>query len=502
MAKPQRDPRLASVSDIDLIEALACEESRESFWAFRQFMNPKMKLGWWQRDCSLHLQQFYEDMVAKLRPKLVIQAPPQHGKSDEVVDFIAWALGKNPDLKTIYASFSGRLGKRANKKLQRMMTTRKYRLVFPDTRPSVTGDKTDDGTVSRTQELIELVGKEGSFRNTTVLGSVTGETLDLGVIDDPLKGRAQANSETIRDNVWEWFTDDFFTRFDDAAGLLIILTRWHVDDPVGRMQSTKDGPAVFPDLKILAYPAIAVVDDAHRKAGEPLFPEHKSIDFLLERKRALGTSHFESLYQQNPIILGGNIIRGEWLRRVAMAPKIVYRKIYADTAMKTAERNDYSVFECWGFTDEGKIILLDLIRGKWEAPDLKRRAIEFWNKHNAPAITQLQGKLREMVVEDKASGTGLIQDLKRAEPGRAAIPIKGVERTKDKLTRVQDVLSFIEAGFVQLLADSPFVSDFVSECEAFKNDDSHDFDDQIDPMCDAIEDMLRKTGSHLFGNKR
>ncbi|MEN2036143.1 terminase family protein, partial [Staphylococcus capitis] len=140
--------------------------------------------------------------------------------------------------------------------------------------------------------MIEYVGKGGYFRNTTVRGSITGESLDLGVIDDPIKGRTEANSSTIRDAAWDWFTDDFFTRFSEDAGLLIILTRWHIDDPVGRLMD-KMGKG----LRVLKYKAIAEEDEQHRKAGEPLFPEHKSLEFLMERKAAMSEGNWLALYQ-------------------------------------------------------------------------------------------------------------------------------------------------------------------------------------------------------------
>ena len=102
------------LDDIELLEQLAIQEARESFWAYRRFMNPKMKVGWWQKEMAAELQLFYEQLSAGQRPKLVIEAPPQHGKSKMIVEFITWVAGKNPDLKTIYTSFSERLGVRAN----------------------------------------------------------------------------------------------------------------------------------------------------------------------------------------------------------------------------------------------------------------------------------------------------------------------------------------------------------------------------------------------------
>jgi len=411
----------------ELLERLAIEESKTDFWQYRKYINKNLKTGWWQKEIARELQQFYEDFVAGKKPKLIIQAPPQHGKSTQVIDFISWLAGKHPDVKTIYTSFSERLGVRANLKLQRIFTGEKHKKIFPNFEIGIDSLKN--------KEILEFSGCEGYFRNTTVRGSITGESLDLGVIDDPTKGREEAGSITIRDKTWEWFTDDLFTRFSEEAALLCIATSWHVDDVVQRMIKN------LPDVKVLKYPAIAVVDDEFRKTGDVLFPELKSLNFMLERKKVLGTSNFEALYQQNPLIIGGEIIKGQWFARVEKTPKIIYRKIFGDTAQKTGERNDYSVLECWGYGEDRKIYLLDLIRGKWEAPELKRKAVDFWNKHLS---TIDLGALREMVIEDKASGTGLIQELRRD----ARIPIRGVQRNTDKLTRVLDALPTIEAGYV------------------------------------------------------
>jgi predicted phage terminase large subunit-like protein len=410
---------------------------------------------------------------------MAVCTPPQHGKSVAVVDFIAWLSGKNPELKTIYSSFSERLGVRANLMLQRTFVSEKYKMVFPELKINTVGDPNTFGA-TRSRELLEYVGKSGFFRNTTVGGSITGESLDLSVVDDPIKGREEANSETTREKVWLWFSDDMMTRFSEDAGMLLIMTRWHISDPLGRLKEI-----LGDELKIISYPAIAEKDEEFRKAGEALFPELKSLEFLNQRKAIMAATSWESLYQQNPQIIGGELIKGEHFGFYKQLPIIKERKIFADTAQKTAERNDFSVFECWGKGVDGKIYLIDLIRGKWEAPELKRRAIAFWNKHKTYE-TILLGQLRKMNVEDKSSGTGLIQDIK----AEGRIPIGAIQRNKDKYTRVLDALGYIESGYIMLPEDAPFVSDFVSECEAFTADDSHMFDDQIDPMLDAIEDFL------------
>ena len=282
-------------TDVELAEAQAKCEARENFWAFRRYIRPGMSWGWFIEKVSVELQRFHEDLVAGRRPILAIMSPAQHGKTLSVEHFSAWVAGKNPDLKTIYASYSEELGTQRNVNLQRLMQSERYRGVFGNTRIGAPGQMNSG--------LIEYVGHTGSFRNTTVGGQITGMELNLGVIDDPVKGRVEARSKLLRDRTWAWFTDDFMTRFAAISGLIIIMTRWHVDDLLGRLLEKEC------DVRILSFPAIAENDEPHRRAGEPLFPELKPLDFLLERKKIMSKASWESEYQQNPIIEGGGIFR-------------------------------------------------------------------------------------------------------------------------------------------------------------------------------------------------
>jgi len=274
-----------------------------------------------------------------------------------------------------------------------------------------------------------------------------------------------------------------------------ILTRWHMDDPIGRLI------AINKKVKVLRYPALAtstakLMPDDPRKPGNdlPLFPEHKSKEFLLERKKVMSNSSWSSLYQQDPFILGGDIFKAAWWRYWRALPRIQYRIIYADTAQKEKQQHDYSVFQCWGKTVDGQAILLDQLRGKWEAPELKINARAFWNKHHA--IKGI-GQLRAMKVEDKSSGTGLIQDLKRAGP-EGMIPIIGIPRSRDKVERANDVTSYIEAGLVLLPEGAEYLSEYLLEFAQFPNG-AHD--DQVDPTIDAIKDILGG-GTYTLDNIR
>lgn len=460
--------KLATVPPVELYHQLAILQARDSFWAFRQFLDPKLKKGWWQRDIANHLQQFRDDLFAQLSPSLVIMAPPQHGKSVQVIDFIAWICGQAPHLKTIFTSVSERLGVRANLRLRRIFASKRFNEVFPDFKLATANNN-----------LLEMAGAEGYFRNTTVRGAIVGESLDFGVIDDPLKGREEANSEVIRDKTWDWFTDDFFSRFSEFAGMLIVLTRWHIDDPVGRLVEHSPPESI----KVLRYPAVAEVDEKYRKAGEVLFPEHKSLDFLLKRKAVMTPENWEALYQQNPVVAGGNKFKDEWFLRHTEVPRLAWRAIYIDTAQKTKERNDYTVMQEWGKGVDGKAYLLDQVRGRFEAPELLTTSLSFWEKCKMRDQAHY-GFLRKMSIEDKVSGTGLIQQVRRK-----SIPVLAVQRDTDKVMRANDVVPFVSTGLVSIPKDAVWVKSWIGEVIAFPDGTN---DDQVDPMIDALVDMCSK----------
>lgn len=449
-----------------------CIKAREDFLTYRILINPKLKINWYVIDISLKLQQFVFDLEAGLKPMLIIQAPPQHGKSEAISDIIGWIAGRNPNLKTIFASFSERLGVRANLKLQRLYSKKVYQDIFPETQ--INNKNVVTGTnFLRNREILEYCNKDGYFRNTTVQGSVTGESLDLGVIDDPIKGRETANSETIRNKTWEWFTDDFFTRFSEDAGFLMILTRWHTDDPAGRMIEKNKR------VKLITYKAIAEEDEEHRKVGEALFPEHKSIEFLEERKFLMG-DNFLALYQQSPIIKGGNLFQVKWIKYIsrAMIESITFDKFFVtvDSALKNQEKNDYTVYSAFGVFDN-RLYFLDMFRGKPLSKEREVTARDFYNRNNNYPF---QG----MFIEQKASGIDLFQRM--SDDG---FMVYEIERNTDKIFRANNNINYIEIYGLYVAEDLPNVSEFISEYEQFPNSKN---DDIIDTLLDAIEICYKK----------
>lgn len=464
--------------DLDLMQKLGEAEAREDFWAFRQHMRPTMLKGWWQREVARELQLFWLAMVNGERPALVLEAPPQHGKSWQVSDFIAYVAGLNPDLRCIYASYSDDLGTRANAHVQRLYDDPRYQAVFPETKISETTVMSGAGRAFRNSNFIEYVGHAGSFRNTTVMGQITGQGLDLGVVDDPIKGRAEAQSKPARDKAWNWLMDDFFTRFSDNAGMILMMTRWHLDDPAGRFVEK------FPDARICRYPAIAVEDEAYRHAGEALFPEHKSLAFLNQRKQGMTQASWESLYQQNPIIVGGGLFPIEKFEITPQAPvKAHIRKSvrYWDKA-GTHGGGAYTVGVLVHDTKEGGIVIADVKRGQWSALEREQRI-----KQTAE-IDRASGYLVETWVEQEP-GSGGKESAERTIANLRGFVVKADKVTGSKEMRAEPYAAQVQGGNVRLVA-AEWNRDFIDEHENFP---TGRYRDQVDAAGGAVAKCVRST---------
>lgn len=236
-----------------------------------------------------------------------------------------------------------------------------------------------------------------------------------------------------------------------------------------------DGQPVPIPPKSVTFIAAKLSDNKALMRANPEYQANLLALSTIERERLLGGN-----WKVRPV---GGMLRADWWRYYTVPPQIAHRVIFGDTAQKTKEASDYSVFQCWGYTATKQALLLDQVRGKWEAPELLTHARAFWAKHLGGG----PGTLRSFKVEDKVSGTGLIQTLKRE-----GIPILPIQRDRDKITRVMDAMPYIESGNVLLPQGAPWLSDFLTECSAFPHG-AHD--DQIDPMCDAIAEIHSRKGS-------
>lgn len=410
-----------------------------------------------------------ERVVIGQTKRLIINIPPRYSKTEiAVINFMAWCIGNFPDSEFIHASYSSRLAANNSYQCRAVVQSERYAEIFPDV-ALMNDSKARDEWRTTDSGCVYATGAEG-----TITGYGAGKLRDYFggaiIIDDPHKA-GEASSDTMRQNVLDWFQTTIESRCNSPdTPIIVIMQRLHEEDLTGWLLNGGNGEK----WEHLCIPVLDVDEN-------PLWP-FKHDREALARMESANRYVFTGQYMQRPSPIGGGLIKGEWFGRYRVLPKLKQRKIYADTAQKTKERNDFSVFECWGQGEDGKAYLVDMIRGKWEAPELKRRATDFWNKCSADKSSPLRG----MVIEDKSSGTGLIQELKNS----ARIPVKAQPRSTDKLTRVMDAAPYIESGYVMIPEDAPFVSDLVAECESFTADDSHLHDDQIDPMCDAIQDLL------------
>lgn len=470
--------QLTPLQKRQILHEARLELARRDFYQFRLLLNPDLIQGWFQKEVCLHLQEFAREFVEGKKPSLVIEAPPQMGKSIMVTEFIAWLSGKYPDTRTIYTSFSSRLGIRANRKLQLIFDSNIYKSIFPSFR--IPNPRSFKENAQRNKEIIEFSNTNGYFRNTTVEGSITGESLDLGVIDDPIRGRRDANSVTKRDAAWNWFTDDFFTRFSEKGAMLAILTRWHIDDPIGRLIDQNR------DVKVLKYKAIAEQDEPNRKAGEALFPEHKSIEFLLKRKQVMAGPHWLALYQQSPIPDGGTIFKRDWIQHwyyngeesAKKLPKKFDKTIISvDCTFKDTDGTDFVVMQCWGKKD-ASFYLLDQIRGRWGFTETLEKFKDFCSKWP---------KAIRKIIEDKANGPAIIDAAKKEIVGIVPITPKD-----SKEARAHAVTTFFEAGNVYLPPEDeyPWVKDYITELLAFPG---AVHDDQVDATTQALQDFFIKS---------
>jgi predicted phage terminase large subunit-like protein len=248
------------------------------------------------------------------------------------------------------------------------------------------------------------------------------------------------------------------------------------DELSGYMMTDDSGREVPIPPKSATFIPSKLTDNKALMATDPGYMANLLSLSSIERERLLGGNW--------KVRADGGMFKADWWKFLDVPPPMDWRAIYVDTAQKTGQANDYSVFQCWGRSKAGQAVLLDMLRGKWEAPELLEHARAFWRKHLATADV---GPLRAMKVEDKVSGTGLIQQLKKE-----GIPVLPIPRNRDKVTRGHDAAPFVESGNVILLRSVPHLSDMLAEAEAFPMG-AHD--DTLDPMMDAISDMMQQAAA-------
>lgn len=463
---------------------LRIRAARQSLSNFVLETTPGYQMGWVHREICDELDGFLQDIADKKSPRLIICMPPRSGKSEIVSrSFPAYAFGLHPDMQIIATSYSADLTQRFSRDVQRKIDDPKYAEIFPETSLNSKNVKTTSfGSFIRTAELFEIVGHRGAYRAAGVGGGITGMGADILCIDDPVKDRRDANSATIREALWDWYTATAYTRLSPGGGVIVMCTRWHMDDLVGRLLD-RAASGEGEQWRVINYPAIAEHDEPHRKAGEALHPERYDLNALLRIQKQVGSRDWAALYQQHPVPDGGGLFKSDWIQHWDKLPERFDAAVISwDMTFKESATSDFVVGQVWGRKD-GAFYLVDQFRGRWDFVKSLEQFVAAARKY--PRITR-------KLIEDKANGPAIISALKRKVTG--IIPITPKE---SKEARANAVTTLWEARNVYLPPPDrcPWVAqDFIPELLAFP---SGAHDDEVDAMTQALNDLNRRSGLHI-----
>src|SRR6266550_342109 len=400
--------------------------------------------------------------------RLIINLPPRHLKSLLAsIAFPAWCLGHDPSAQILSVSYGQELADKLARDCRSIMMSPWYRRLFP-TR-----------LAPHRQAVQEFVTTRQGYRLATSNGGVlTGRGADIILIDDPLKPE-EALSEAQRQAANEWYDHTLYSRLNDkrCGAIVIIMQRLHEDDLVGHVLAQEP-------WEVVRFPAIAEADEVHeietiweprcftRRQGEPLHPKREPLETLDHIRRTIGEYNFAGQYQQSPAPLGGGLVKAEWFKRYREneRPERFERTVQSwDTANKATELSDFSVCTTWGVRGKD-LFLLDVFRRRLEYPALKRAVRE----------QQCLFGATEVLIEDKASGTQLIQEL----VADGCHDVTRYQPTTDKTMRLHAQTAVIESGFVHIPETEPWLAEYLHEMTVFPNG-KHD--DQVDATAQFLD---------------
>lgn len=448
-------------------ELLRRREARRTVAAYIGYTNPKYRESGFSAAVCAALDLFLLDVQAGRRPILILQAPPQHGKSEIVSRKLpAYILGRFPSWRVGGASYSDELANAMAQDVRRNLADDRHKKLFPQP------DEKRRYDVNRTGEFT-APGGSGGYLGVGVGAGLTGRPLDIGIIDDPVKNEKEALSPTVKEGHWNWYQSVFTTRLSENSGQIIMATSWAEDDLPGRVMSHFKGD---PRLTVLRFPAINMRGEVGynpQLPEGPLVPELHSLAKLQETKGLLSDYWWAALYQQNPRPLGGNVFKEDGVRYYL--PKDLpskFDKVLAswDCTFKDTDGTDYVVGQVWGKVGANSYLLAQ-VRQRMSFTKTVREVV---------TLREAWPRTREILIEDKANGPAVIDTLKASVPG--IIPI---EPDGSKLARAHAVTSYWEAGNVWLPHPdiAPWVKDLVAELTTFPASAN---DDQVDALTQAL----------------
>jgi predicted phage terminase large subunit-like protein len=431
------------------------------------------------------LDQHLCDVAAGRITRLIWTMPPQEGKSQRVSRaFPLWLLLRNPDLRIAIASYEAGIARRWGRAIRNDITAR------PELGLVVRSD------TSAAHEW-QLDGRDGGVYSIGIGGALTGRPIDgVLIIDDPLKGRAEADSEVFRKACIEWWQETGSTRLAPGTPVIVVQTRWHEEDLAGWLPMHDEGWTVVNIPACADHDPVTTTDPLGRTPGEYLQSARGRTETDWEQtKRQVGARGWSALYQGRPSPADGGILKRSWWQyytnpRVQRTEDGAHRVPNADQviqswdmAFKDTKASDFVVGQVW-VRRGAKAFLVDQVRDRMDFPAA------------CAAVKAMSAKWPQSalkLIEDKANGPAIIAQLRRDVPGLVAYDPKD-----SKEARAHAVSAFIEAGDVELPADAPWVAEFVEECSAFPNA-AHD--DQVDAMTQALQKLLLTPSLTSFFNQ-
>ena len=469
---------------LDSLDRIDCEDSHLAFVArhFPAIEGAPFNVGRHHAALCRTLDKVITGEITRL----VVNIPPGFGKTLLATKMLAArGFAINPTARILHTSYSEQLVTKNGSQIRDIVQSAPYQSLW---QRSMRGDEN--------AKSMWATAEGGEFFGNSIFGQITGFRAGrLGdgftgamIIDDPIKPD-DAKSATKRKHVTDTYWNTLRSRvMHPGVPIVVIMQRLHVEDLSGWLLNGGSGekwhhlslPALI-EAEPPENPYTHAIPIDHGLSAGPLWDavlDHKALEVL-----QTSSAVWQAQYQQRPTVAEGVLFKAEWIRHWRdYTGNIIWRGIFVDSAQKTAETNDYTVFQCWGACADGKARMLDQVRGRFDAPTLQKVAEEFWGKHRA-LTTIASGPLRGMWVEDKVSGTGLIQML-----ARKGIPVIGIPRIRDKITRAQDVLPSFAAGLVEVpdKRDAPWVQAYLDEILSFPDGA---YDDQVDPTLDAVSMM-------------
>lgn len=452
--------------------------------------------------CPPHLEILSRklmDLAAGRIRRLIVSMPPRHGKSELVSRYFpAWYLGTFPERRVILASYEANFA---------ASWGRKVRDLIEQFGPTVFGVhlRQDSSAADRW----DLAGLDGGMITTGVGGPLTGRGANLLLLDDPIKNAQEAQCESIRVRQKDWWRSTAYTRLEPRASVAIIATRWHEDDLPGWLIAEMIGGGE--KWEVLNLPALAEEgrpDPLGRAPGQALWPERYDAAALAAIRRTLGEFWFAALYQGSPRPDEGNKFKRQWFRYFQDdAPRECFiltqpdgaRKVVRkrdcrhfgtmDLAFSTRTTADYTVLGSWAVTPDGELLLVDLLRDRFNEPDLIQEARRVYHRDG----------LQYLVVEAVGTQLGVAQTLRRgflASDGafHHGLPVRGVQRHPDKVSWASTAIVVCESGQFYLPERAPWLGAFEEELLSFPNA-AHD--DCVDVTSLACCDVFNLGASGL-----